>query len=562
MGAYAPAPIATPALVEEIHRSALQPTIDAMRKHEGHPFVGLLFTGFMITKDGPKVLEYNVRFGDPETQTLLPLISVETDLAEILVACVEGRLDGVDINIQTEHSATVVAAAGGYPGSYKKGDKISIDSTRKSGKTDLIFHAGTVLKDEILSTAGGRVLATTSTANSLQQALAQAYDIMASIDWPGKYHRRDIGHRALESQPQEFHRQDGLSMTYAAAGVSISSGNELVNRIKPLVKSTARPGASAELGGFGGGFDLYEAGYKETPRLITGTDGVGTKLKIAQAVGKHDTIGVDLLAMNANDLIVSGAEPLFFTDVYSCGQLDVNVAFQFVKGVCDGCREAGCALVGGETAEMADLFRPGEYDLVGACTGAIARNSKELPNKPSMKGGDVLVALPSSGCHSNGFSLIRKIIEKTGLRYSDKAPWNAQVAIGESLLTPTRIYVKPLLKVINKGLIKGMEHIKGGGLVENVPRMLPPELAAELDAATWHCPDVLRWLKQAGNLSDEEFSRVFNTGLGMVLVVDENVADEVVLLLNENRENPVKVGRLRKRDGLQCVIGGQQAWNR
>ena len=304
MGAYAPAPIATAALVEEIHRTVLQPTVDAMRRHEKTPFVGLLFTGFMITKDGPKTLEYNVRFGDPETQTLLPLMSMDTDLAEVMLACVEGRLDSVDIKVKPESSATVVAAAGGYPGSYRKGETISINPSRKAGETDYIFHAGTSLSDDTLKTAGGRVIAATSTADSLEQALAQAYSVMASIDWPGKHHRTDIGHRALEhvSQPSPF--PTGAGMTYAGAGVSISSGNELVDRIKPLVKSTARRGASAELGGFGGGFDLYEAGFSEPPRLVTGTDGVGTKLKIAQAVGKHDTIGIDLVAMNVNDLIV------------------------------------------------------------------------------------------------------------------------------------------------------------------------------------------------------------------------------------------------------------------
>ena len=561
MGAYAPAPIATPALVGEIHKTALQPTVDAMRRYERTPFVGLLFTGFMITKDGPKVLEYNVRFGDPETQTLLPLMSMDTDLAEVMIACTEGRLDGIDVKVKSGSSATVVAAAGGYPGSYEKGKTIYIDPNRQAGGTDHVFHAGTSLSDGALKTAGGRVVAATSTAESLEQALAQAYNIMASIDWPGKHYRKDIGHRALKHDSQPLQLPTSTGMTYAGAGVSISSGNELVDRIKPLVKSTARPGASAELGGFGGGFDLYEAGFREPPRLVTGTDGVGTKLKIAQAVGKHDTIGIDLVAMNVNDLVVQGAEPLFFTDVYSCGKLDVDVAAAVVKGVCDGCKEANCALIGGETAEMADLFAVGEYDIVGATTGAIARGKKELPDKLAMREGDVLLGLTSSGCHSNGFSLIRKIVEKAGVQYADKAPWDPRTTVGESLLTPTRIYVKSVLKAVDEGLINGMAHITGGGLIENIPRMLPDGLAAVMDASAWDCPDVLRWLKMAGRVEDEEFARVLNTGLGMVLVVDKALEEEAVRVLRDAGEKVFSIGRLSGREVERCLIKGMEVWN-
>ena len=559
MGAYAPAPIATSALVEEIQRTVLQPTVDAMRKHEGHPFVGLLFTGLMFTKEGPKVLEYNVRFGDPETQTLLPLISMDTDLAEVMIACTEGRLDGVDLRIKSGSSATVVAAAAGYPGSYGKGDTIHINETCLTGDSDHIFHAGTTLSSGTLETAGGRVIAATSTADTLEKALAQAYKTMASINWPGKHTRSDIGHRAL-ARPSHF--ANGNGMTYASAGVSITSGNELIDRIKPLVKSTARPGASAELGGFGGAFDAYEAGYKETPILITGTDGVGTKLKIAQATSKHDTIGVDLVAMNVNDLVVQGAEPLFFTDVYSCSRLDVDVATNVVKGICDGCREAGCALIGGETAEMSGLFASlDEYDVVGTTTGAIGRGRKILPDKESMQEGDIVLGLASSGCHSNGFSLIRKIVEKSGLTYSDKAPWCPTTTVGESLLVPTRIYVKSLLKAVDKDLIKGMAHITGGGLIENIPRMLPKHLAATMDANAWKCPDVLRWLKKAGGVADEEFARVFNTGLGMVLVVAARHEMKVIEVLREAGETVYIAGSLGKRDTQGCIVRNMQVWN-
>ena len=561
MGAYAPVPIATPEMVEEIHRTVLQPTIDAMRKHERHPFVGLLFTGFIVTKNGPKVLEYNVRFGDPETQTLLPLMSVESDLVELMVACTEGWLDSLKIGIKPESSVTIVATAGGYPGFYNKGNIITIHEDRTQNKNDYIFHAGTSLDGRSLKTAGGRVIAATSTAPSLENALAQASNVIASIDWPNKYHRTDIAHCALELTVQKQSTSRKSNMTYAEAGVSISSGNKLVDRIKPLAKSTARPGASAELGGFGGPFDLLEAGYKEPPLMVTGSDGVGTKLKVAQAVGKHNTIGIDLVAMNVNDIISEGAEPLWFTDVFSCGKLDIDIATSVVEGVCNGCKKAGCALVGGETAEMAGLFHPIEYDITGTAIGAIARGKQKLPNKNAMKDGDVLLGLASSGCHSNGFSLIRKIIEKAGLKYTDKAPWHTKSTVGESLLIPTRIYVKSLLTVVNKDLVKGIAHITGGGLLENIPRILPDILSAELNAARWECPDIFKWLKKTGNVNDTEFARVFNAGLGMILVVDQSLKNETVQRLTESGERVFSIGHLRRRDNVGCIVRNMEEWN-
>ncbi|KAL9046368.1 MAG: hypothetical protein Q9214_000779 [Letrouitia sp. 1 TL-2023] len=559
MGAYAPAPAATPEVVEEMHK-AVQATIDAMRRSEDHPFVGLLFTGFMVTKDGPRVLEYNVRFGDPETQTLLPLLSMDTDLAEIMVACTEGRLDSVQFHIRPGSSVTVVAAAGGYPESYKKGDIISIDQSYTLTENDHVFHAGTALNDGLLETAGGRVLAATSTAESLQKALSQAYNIIDTISWPGKHYRKDIAYRAMTTSARIQPPSLESGMTYASAGVSISAGVELVERIRSLVKETAIPAAMSELGGFGGVIDPAKAGYEEIPLLITGTDGVGTKLQVAQAINLHSTIGIDLVAMNANDLIVHGAKPLYFTDVFSCSRLDMKVAEDVIKGICDGCKEAGCALVGGETAEMADFFLPGRYDVVGACTGAIARNKRLLPDKQAMKEGDALLGLASSGCHSNGFSLIRKIVEKSHLRYNDRAPWDEQT-VGRSLLTPTRIYVKPLLKLVDADLVKGMAHITGGGLWENIPRMLPESLAAELDASSWECPPVLKWLKRAGYVDNHEFARTFNTGLGMVLVVDSSLADEATRQLSESDERVFRIGHLAQRKVESCVIQNIEIWD-
>ena len=348
-------------------------------------------------------------------------------------------------------------------------------------------------------------------------------------------------------------------MTYASAGVSIDAGNSLVSLIKSCVRSTRRPGADAEIGGFGGTLDLTAAGYTKPPVLVGAIDGVGTKLKVAQAVGKHDTVGIDLVAMNVNDLIVQGAEALFFLDCYSCGKLDVDTAAAFVKGVAEGCRQSGCALIGGETAEMPGLYAGNDYDAVGAAVGAVERG-KILPDTESMVEGDILLGLASNGLHSNGFSLVRKIVETNGLSYDDPAPWDQQKSVGRSLLTPTRIYVKPLLKTIRKDLIKGMSHITGGGLIENTPRMLPKHLAAKIDVSTWSLPPVFAWLKRAGNISSAEFGRAFNTGLGMILVVSEDKAKAVVAELADAGEKVFEVGTLERREREGCVLEKLKAW--
>ena len=519
----------------------------------------------MITKSGElKVLEYNVRFGDPETQTLLPLMSADTDLAEIMIACTDHYLDAVSLKIEHKFSATVVAAAGGYPGPYVRGEVISL----KPAPSDvMIFHAGTALASQDLTTSGGRVIAATSIAATLDAAVMLAYTGIKTIHFPNMHHRDDIGHRALNPSPTNSTsasepQADGGGLSYAAAGVDITAGNTLVKRITSHVSSTARNGAPADLGGFGGLFDLAAAGYTSPPTLVGAIDGVGTKLKIAHAMNKHDTVGIDLVAMNVNDLVVQGAEPLFFLDCYSCGKLDVEVAEAFVKGVAAGCREAGCALIGGETAEMPGMFAlDGGYDAVGATVGAVKHGKRLLPDRVAMQAGDVLLGLASSGCHSNGFSLVRKIIEHAGLDFHNPAPWAKDTTVGESLLTPTRIYVKPLLKIIEKDLLKGLSHITGGGLVENIPRMLPKHLAAEIDVASWELPPVMKWLKTAGDLGDEEFSRVLNTGLGMAVVVSEENAEEAFDELRENGENVKIVGRLvERKTGEGCMLRNLQAW--
>lgn len=363
------------------------------------------------------------------------------------------------------------------------------------------------------------------------------------------------------SRPTSTQLETGEGLTYAASGVSIDAGNELVKRIKASTASTRRPGADGEIGGFGGLLDLQAAGYTEAPILVGAIDGIGTKVKIAFEMNKHDTVGIDLVAMNVNDLVVQGAEPLMFLDYYACSKLDVEGAAKFVEGVANGCRQSGAALVGGETAEMPGIYQQGEYDAGGAAIGAIKRGATILPDTASMAEGDVLLGLASSGVHSNGFSLVRKIVEKKGLSFHDPAPWSEGDNIGTALLTPTRIYVKPLLAATRRGLVKGMAHITGGGLSENIPRMLPKTLAAELDAKTWPVPEVFKWLKQAGRLEHTEFCRTFNTGLGMVLVVDHHNVRATTEILQEYGEQVFVVGSLVKRVGEDCIVHNMDVWS-
>ncbi|KAL4877688.1 phosphoribosylglycinamide synthetase [Aspergillus karnatakaensis] len=568
MGCYAPTPISSKEVLEQIDRTIVQPSIDGMRR-EGFPFVGILFTGLMMTKNGPKVLEYNVRGGDPETQTLLPLLSDDTDLAEIMVACTEHWLDGVSIKIKPNFSTTVIAVAGGYPGSYAKAKKITLDPTPEG---TLIFHAGTNLAGDGLQTAGGRVIAATATGLNLEEALQKSYAGINTIHFDGMFYRKDIAHRAFRQ------REAQRSLTYAAAGVSIDAGNDLVNMIKSSVAKTKRPGTDAVIGGFGGLFSLAAANsayHPESPTLIGAIDGVGTKLKIAHAAGVHNTVGIDLVAMNVNDLVVQGAEPLFFLDCYSCGKLDVNTAAAFVTGVAEGCMQAGCALIGGETAEMPGLFVDETYDAVGAAVGAIntaGPNARTiLPDTSAMKNGDVLLALASSGPHSNGYSLVRKIVERSGFGYNDPAPFTIpssteSLTLGRALLTPTRIYVKPLLKALSvssQNTIKGLAHITGGGLVDNVPRMLPPTLTAHIDAKSWQLPPVFSWLKKNGNVSAHEMTRAFNCGVGMVIVVEKGSERDIRELLEKEGETVYQIGELRvKSEGEEpCVVSNLESWD-
>jgi phosphoribosylformylglycinamidine cyclo-ligase len=348
---------------------------------------------------------------------------------------------------------------------------------------------------------------------------------------------------------------NGLS--YKEAGVDIDAGNALVEAIKPAVRSTRRPGADGEIGGFGGLFDLKAAGFKD-PVLVAANDGVGTKLKIAIDTGKHDTIGQDLVAMCVNDLVVQGAEPLFFLDYFATGKLDVAQGTAIVEGIAHGCRLAGCALIGGETAEMPGMYHGNDYDLAGFAVGAAERENL-LPRK-DIAAGDTLVAIASSGVHSNGYSLVRKIVDLSGLAWTANAPFEAGKTLAEALLEPTRIYVKPLLAALKAGIgIKALAHITGGGFIDNIPRVLPDDLAADVDLDAVTVPPVFGWLSKVGGMSEREMLRTFNCGVGMLVAVTPEDAEKLVASLTASGETAAIVGQLTPRTGEPVTFRGKLA---
>ena len=329
-------------------------------------------------------------------------------------------------------------------------------------------------------------------------------------------------------------------MTYRGAGVDIDAGNALVHALKPLARSTARRGADADLGGFGGLFDLRASGFKD-PILIAATDGVGTKLKLAFATSIHDTIGIDLVAMCVNDLIVQGAEPLFFLDYLATGALQTDVAATVISGIADGCRQAGCALIGGETAEMPGMYDGGEYDLAGFSVGAVERDA--LIDGQSISDGNVILGLTSNGIHSNGFSLVRRVIERSGVSLSSPAPFDQRQTLGEALLAPTKIYVKTCLAAIAAGGVRGIAHITGGGLIENIPRILPKGIAAEINRGNWPKMPIFDWVASEGAVPIDEMERTFNMGIGLVMIVAPEATDKIKAILAEQGEEVFEIGR-------------------
>jgi len=349
-----------------------------------------------------------------------------------------------------------------------------------------------------------------------------------------------------------------MGLTYEQAGVNIAAGNALVKAIGPLAKSTRRPGADAELGGFGGFFDLRAAGF-EDPILVAANDGVGTKLKLAIDTGKHDGVGIDLVAMCANDLVVQGAEPLFFLDYFATGKLDNAVAEQVVASIADGCRQAGCALIGGETAEMPGMYAEGDYDLAGFCVGAVERGQQLAGEE--IAPGDLILGLASSGVHSNGFSLVRRLVADNGWELDRPARYDPDVLFGDALLAPTRIYVKSLLPEVRAGRIRGLAHITGGGLLENIPRVLPEGAHALVDADSWELPRLFAWLQAGGAIEPGELARTFNCGIGMVAIVAAEQAEEVAANLTTAGEQVFRIGGIDAGERGCTVNGSAETWS-
>jgi phosphoribosylformylglycinamidine cyclo-ligase len=356
------------------------------------------------------------------------------------------------------------------------------------------------------------------------------------------------------AMPRRPHRRPAIS--YRAAGVDIDAGEALVEAIKPLAATTRRPGADAALGGFGALFDLKAAGFRD-PILVAANDGVGTKLKIAIATGRHASVGIDLVAMCVNDLLAQGAEPLFFLDYFAAGKLQVATARAVIAGIAEGCRQAGCALIGGETAEMPGLYHGADYDLAGFAVGAVERGAV-LP-RADIAEGDVLLGLPSSGVHSNGFSLVRRLVAKANLAWDGPAPFAPASSLGAALLVPTRIYVRPVLAAIRAtgSAVKGLAHITGGGLSDNLPRVLPVGLAAHVDLGSWKMPAVLAWLQQVSNLDDAAMLRTFNCGIGLVVIAGRAEAESVASALAAAGERPVRLGQIEPGRGVKSRAKGK-----
>ena len=523
MGAYAPASICPPAMVEEVLEKIVRPTIAGLAA-EGTPYVGVLYAGLMMTADGPKLIEYNCRFGDPEAQTLLPLL--ETPLGDIALACVEGRLGPLAIRWREATACTVVLATAGYPEKPQTGDKIEGLAEAAAHPHVTICHAGTEAQDDAIFTAGGRVLNVTGLGADLTEARQRAYEAVRDIKFDGRQFRRDIGWRELA-------RTAG---GYAASGVDIDEGNRAVQLLKKKVESTHSAGVLGGIGSFGGALDASALKKFEHPVLLGTTDGVGTKVMLASAAGRYDTIGHDIVNHCINDLLVQGAFPLFFLDYIASSAISASRIAQIVGGMAEACAAAHCVLLGGETAEMPGVYCPGEFDVAGTMVGAAEK--KNLLPRPDIQAGDLLLGLASSGLHTNGYSLVRKIFRGLPL---DATPAGLEVTLAEALLAPHRSYLDVLRPVLDQGLVKALAHLTGGGILDNLPRVLPSACAAEIDREAWTMPPLFALIAEASGLPDDELFRTFNMGIGMVLVCPPDAEESVRAAIAE----PVhKIGRL------------------
>ncbi|MCU1500721.1 MAG: purD [Ilumatobacteraceae bacterium] len=509
MGAYAPAPV--PHRASELTARFIQPVLDHFAA-AGTPYVGVLYAGLMLTEDGPRLLEFNCRFGDPEAQAVLPLL--ESDLAELALACCNGRLAETSVEVLDGAACTVVAAAAGYPGAPELGAVI-LDlfdvSPLDVGETvhAIVFEAGT---DGSVVT-GGRVLAVTGLGDDLGAARDHAYARLADISFDGMQVRRDIGWRAVGAE----------LMSYAAAGVDIDEGVRAVEQMKAAVERTHGPAVLHGLGSFGGTFSGAALKEMDEPVLVASTDGVGTKVELAARLGRHHGVGKDIVNHCINDVLVQGAHPLFFLDYIAASRIDADHVAEVVAGMAEACAEAGCALLGGETAEMPGVYSPGAFDIAGTLIGAVDR-ANLLP-RGDVAPGDVLIGLGSSGPHTNGYSLLRKVFQWLPM---DATPAGLDRPLADALLEPHRSYLPVLRGVLDGGQVKALAHITGGGIPENLPRVLPDSCDAVVHLDAWPIPPLFRLVREAATRFDTfELYRTLNMGIGMIVICAAADADAV-----------------------------------
>uniref|UniRef100_A0A8V0Y7U8 Trifunctional purine biosynthetic protein adenosine-3 n=1 Tax=Gallus gallus TaxID=9031 RepID=A0A8V0Y7U8_CHICK len=525
MGAYCPVP-QVPEVLEKINDAILQHVIDSLRQ-EGAAYVGVLQAGLMLTKDGVKILNFKCQFGDPQCQVILPLL--KNDFYEVIQAAIDGKLCSF-MPAWSENSTAVcvVMASLGYPGDYDKGMEVTgLLQAKELGLQ--VFHAGTTLKDGRVVTSGGRVLSITAVKEDLMTALGEANRGVAAIRFKGATYRRDIGHRGIRLLKQS------LGFIYKERCVEAVTSDVLFYQPKGSIVSRTRSGSHSELRGFAGFFDLKASGYDD-PILVSQTKGLGPKLQIAQACKRHDTIGQDLVALCVNDILAQGAEPLFFLTYFSCGKLDVKVTEAIKEGIAEACRNAGCAFLGREIAEVTSIYSSGEYDLAGFVVGAVERGQMLLGLQRADEE-DVFIGLASSGIHGRAFTIIRKILLVSSLHYSSPAPGSCgDKTLGDVLLTPAKLYSPSLLPVLRSGHVKSFAFIAEEGLLEGISRILPEHVSAVLDALNWKMPEIFCWLYKEGNLSEKEMAQTFNCGIGAVLVVQKELAQHVLRDVQRHEE--------------------------
>lgn len=530
MGAYAPTDICPPEMVGKILHTIIRPTIAGLAE-EGTPYVGVLYAGLMMTKDGPKLIEYNCRFGDPEAQTLLPLLA--TPLRDIALACVDGCLADMNVQWREGTSCTLVLAASGYPEHPVTGDIITGLDRAAAHDNVHVCHAGTMEANSAIVTSGGRVLNVTATGANLEEARTRAYGAAREIAFSGCQFRRDIGWRELAR----------VSGGYAASGVNIDEGNRAVELLKEKVEATHSAGVLGGIGSFGGALDASALKNFEHPVLLATTDGAGTKVMVASAAGRYDTIGHDIVNHCINDLLAQGATPLFFLDYIASSATSSSRIAEIVGGMAEACTEADCVLLGGETAEMPGVYCEGEFDVAGTMVGVAEK--KDLLPRPDIKPGDILLGLASSGLHTNGYSLARKIFRGLPL---EARPAGLETTLGEALLAPHRSYLRVLRGALNTGQVKALAHLTGGGIFDNLPRVLPEGCAAEIDRKDWPVPPLFALIKEASGLPEQELFRTFNMGIGMVMVC---AASDEKAVRSAIAEPVHKIGRIV--DGSRTV---------